>query len=131
MNESLPQKTIFNLNFIPADVALDIKIYGKYFSFLRRHVVHALRVLWGIVVPPHEAFMMQSAWQGFRNNIYVCSRGTSKSFTVGSLFPPTKSMLYRSSSFLVASASKFRGGKLVLKDSARLLRGSLKNQKIG
>lgn len=88
-------------------------------------------MLWGIVVPPHEGFMVTAAWQGYRNNIYVCSRGTSKSFTIGSLFPPTKSLLYRSTATLVASASKFRGGKLVLMDSARLLKGSLKSQKIG
>lgn len=75
--------------------------------------------------------MVSAAWQGYRNNIYVCSRGTSKSFTIGSLFPPTKSLLYRSTATLVASASKFRGGKLVLMDSARLLKGSLKSQKIG
>lgn len=102
-----------------------------YISFLRRHPIHAIRVLWGIVIPPHEGFMVSTAWQGYRNNIYVCSRGTSKSFTVGSLFPPTKALLYRSTTTLVASASKFRGGKLVLMDSARLLKGSLKSQKIG
>lgn len=61
----------------------------------------------------------------------MCSRGTSKSFTIGSLFPPTKSLLYRNTDVLVASGSRFRGGKLVLRDSARLLRGNLKNQKTG
>src|SRR6266704_2599405 len=123
------KQKILDLDFVSADAALDIKIYGRYMAFLRRHPVHAIRVLWGIIIPPHEAFMIESAWQGYRNNIYVCSRGTSKSFTVGSLFPPTKSLLYKSKSTLVASASKFRGGKLILKDSSRLLKGSLISQK--
>src|SRR5258705_4383885 len=122
---------MLTFNYVPPEVALEFRLYGKYITFLRRHPIHAIRILWGIIIPPHEGFMVSSAWQGYRNNIFVCSRGTSKSFTIGSLFPPTKSLLYRSTATLVASASKFRGGKLVLMDSARPLKGSLKSQKIG
>lgn len=131
MSLNLTQTKLFNENYVAPEIALEFRLYGKYIAFLRRHPVHSVRVLWGIVVPPHEGFMMRAAWQGYRNNIYVCSRGTSKSFTVGSLFPPTKSLLYRNTASLIASASKFRGGKLVLMDSARLLKGSLKSQKMG
>lgn len=123
-------KKQFNLGYVPPETSLEFRLYGRYIAFLRRHPIHAIRLLWGIVVPPHEGFMVSAAWQGYRNNIYLCSRGTSKSFTVGSLFPPTKSLLYRSTSTLIASASKFRGGKLVLQDSGRLLKGSLKSQRI-
>jgi hypothetical protein len=133
MNQLIQQQqkmNIFNIDYVPPEIALEFKLYGKYISFLRRHPIHAIRVLWGIVIPPHEGFMINSAWQGYRNNIFVCSRGTSKSFTIGSLFPPTKSLLFRNASTLIASASKFRGGKLVLQDSGRLLKGSLKSQKI-
>ena len=116
---------------IPSDVELDIKLYGKYLSFLRRHPTHAVRILWGIIVPPHEARILEACWLGYRTNVIKCSRGTSKTFTVGSLFAPTKALLTRGKAILVASASKFRGGKTVLKDSSRLLRGSLKSQKVG
>ena len=116
---------------VPGDASMDIKLYGKYVSFLRRHPAHAARILWGIVIPPHEGAMLKNAWSGYRTNVYVCSRGTSKTFTIGSLFLPMKAMLYRSTSSLLASASRFRGGKTVLKDSSRLLIGSLKNQKQG
>jgi len=105
-----------------------LKSYGKYLSFLRLHPTHATKVLFGIVVPPHESTMLESCWVGYRENIFKCSRGTSKTFTVGSLFAPLKGVLYRNSRILVASASRFRGGKFVLKDSENLIGGHLKDQ---
>lgn len=122
---------ILKNSFVDQETALAMRLYGKYLGFLRRHPIHAVRLIWGIVVPPHEGAMLETAWDGYKINIYTCSRGTSKSFTIGSLFPPTKALLFKNISSLVASASKFRGGKLVLTDSSRLLRGSLKSQKIG
>ncbi len=118
-------------DFIDADTALEFRLYGRYLAFVRRHPIHAARLIWGIVIPPHEGAMLETAWDGYKINIYTCSRGTSKSFTIGSLFPPTKALLFKNISTLVASASKFRGGKLTLTDSSRLLRGSLKSQKVG
>src|SRR6266850_8178561 len=120
---------MFKTKFVDAGTALEFRLYGKYFAFLRRHPIHAVRLVWGIIVPPHEGAMLETAWDGYKINIYTCSRGTSKSFTIGSLFPPTKALLFRNISTLVASASKFRGGKLVLTDTSRLLRGALKSQK--
>lgn len=122
-------QTLQKIKPLPADAELDLRMYGKYLAFLRRHPIHAVRLLWGIVIPPHESMMLKTAWMGYRTSIFVCSRGTSKTFTIGSLFAPTKSLLYKSTSTLIASASRFRGGKVVLKDSSRLVRGSLKNQK--
>lgn len=121
---------IFETSFVNADASLDLKIYGRYVAFLRRQPVHTIRLVWGIVIPPHEGFMIRTAWTGYKNNIFTCSRGTSKSFTIGSLFSPTKALLFRGKSILVASASRFRGGKMVLKDTANLLAGALKNQKV-
>src|SRR5690348_1942144 len=117
---------ILKNSFVDPDIALELRLYGKYFTFLRRHSIHSVRLLWGIVVPPHEGAMLETAWDGYKMNIYTCSRGTSKSFTIGSLFPPTKGLLFKNISTLVASASKVRGGKLTLTDTSRLLRGSLK-----
>jgi len=122
-------KQTFNLKHIPLEVKLDIQQYGKYVSFLRKHPTHAVRVLWGIIVPPHESSMLEAAWAGYKENVFVSSRGTSKTFVIGSLFPPTKGLLYRNIDTLVASASRFRGGKKVLQDTSRLFRGSLRNQK--
>lgn len=127
----MEQKKLFNLDFVSADCALDIRTYGRFLSFLRRHPTHACRILWGIFIPPHEGFMLKQAWENYRENVYVCSRATSKSFVIGSLFPATKSLLFRDNKFLIASASMFRGGKMILKDVARLMRGSLSKQKIG
>lgn len=118
-------------DFISQDVLLDLRLYGKYVAFLRRQPIHAIRVMWGILIPPHESYMIRTAWMDYRTNIYTCSRGTSKSFTIGSLFSPTKALLYRNKAILIASASRFRGGKFILKDSSNLLSGSLKSQKVG
>lgn len=121
---------ILESSFINADISLDLRLYGKYLAFLRRQPVHAMRFLWGIIIPPHEGFMVRTAWTGYKTNIFTCSRGTSKSFTIGSLFAPTKALLFRGKAILIASASRFRGGKMVLKDSGNLLAGALKNQKV-
>ena len=122
----IPKPTIRSL---PIEVKIDIQQYGKYMAFLRRHPTHAVRVLWGIIVPPHESAMLEAAWMGYKENVFVCSRGTSKTFVLGSLFPPTKGLLFRNVDSLVASASRFRGGKKVLQDTSRLIRGNLRNQK--
>jgi len=67
---------------------------------------------------------------GYIKNTLVCSRGTSKSFTIGSLFAPLNALLFRNNNVLVASASRFRGGKVVLKDSANLFLGRLRSQRL-
>ncbi len=118
------------LTSLRAEVDLDFRLYGRLVAFLRRHPTHSLRALYGIVIPPHESYMLETGWIGYRENTLVCSRGTSKTFTIGSVFPPVKASLYGSISTLVASASRFRGGKMVLKDSERLIRGQLKSQKL-
>jgi len=115
---------------LSAEVDLDFRLYAKMVAFLRRQPTHSLRALFGIVIPPHESYMLETAWLGYRENTLVCSRGTSKTFTAGSVFPPLKASLFCSISTLVASASRFRGGKMVLKDSERLIRGQLKNQRL-
>ncbi len=115
---------------LTAETELDFRLYAKYLAFLRRHPTHAVRILYGIVVPPHESYMLETCWLGYRENTLVCSRGTSKTFTVGSVFPQVKATLFGNISTLVASASRFRGGKMVLKDSERLVRGQLKSQRM-
>lgn len=117
-------------NKIDAEVQFMLRKYGKYLAFLRRHPIHAARILFSIIIPPHESSMLLNAWMGYRENLYKCSRGTSKTFTIGSLFPPLVSLLFRNKKLLVASASRFRGGKMVLKDSERLITGQLDSQKL-
>jgi len=115
---------------LKAEADLEFRLYGKYISFLRRHPTHSVRLLYGIMIPPHESYMLETGWINYRENTLVCSRGTSKTFTIGSVFPQVKATLFGGISTLVASASRFRGGKNVLKDSERLVRGQLKSQKL-
>lgn len=116
---------------VTAEKELKLKQYGKYIAFLRRHPTHATRALFRIIIPPHESSMLETAWMGYKDNIYQCSRGTSKTFTIGSLFSPLRSLLFRNVRILVASASMFRGGKMILKDSERLVMNQLADQKPG
>ncbi len=123
-------KNLTNLAPLTAETDLDFRLYAKYLAFLRRHPTHAARILYGIIVPPHESYMLETHWLGYRENTLVCSRGTSKTFITGSVFPQIKATLFGNISTLVASASRFRGGKNVLKDSERLVKGQLRNQKL-
>jgi hypothetical protein len=74
--------------------------------------------------------MLETSWLGYRDYTFKCSRGVSKTFTIGSLFAPLKALLFRNARVLIASASRFRGGKLILKDSERLIMGQLGSQKL-
>jgi len=115
---------------LSAEIELKLRRYGRYITFLRRHPTHAARSTLGIVVPPHESSMLELAWMGYKDNIYQCSRGTSKTFTLGSLFSPMRSSLFRNANILLASASRFRGGKLIMRDGSRLLDGHLASQRL-
>jgi len=115
---------------VNAELELKFKAYGKHLAFLRRHPTHATRLLFGIIIPPHESAMLEAAWMGWKENFLKCSRGTSKTFTVGSLLAPLKSILFRNVRALLASASRFRGGKMILKDSERLVSGQLASQRL-
>lgn len=115
---------------VDAEVELKFKAYGKYLTFLRRHPTHAARILFGIIIPPHESAMLEASWMGWKENFFKCSRGTSKTFTIGSLMAPLRAILFRNVKALLASASRFRGGKMILKDSERLVSGQLASQRL-
>jgi hypothetical protein len=103
---------------------------GKWIWIMRNKPWHAARVLAGIVLPPHERFLIRTYFAGYKENNIMCSRGTSKSFTIASLCTALDAMLFKNHDMLVVSASGFRGGKLLFEDTKRLVRGELRSQKL-
>ena len=104
--------------------------YGSKLWFLRFQPSHAIHYLTGIALPPHERMWVRLFFAGYKENLIVGSRGTSKTFTHASLAAPVKGVLYRGLGILELSASGFRGGKLLLDDAERLVNGDLKGQRI-
>lgn len=102
--------------------------YGKWLWVMRRMPSHAAYWLTGIALPPHERFWLGIYFADYKHNNVVASRGTSKTFTHGSLAAPLKGTLFRSVAILTLSASGFRGGKEIFKDAERLFHGQLKSQ---
>lgn len=105
-----------------------LRHYAKWLWFLRMRPDWAARWLTGIVVPPHERFGLGLYFSEYRENNLCWSRGTSKTFGLCSLAAPLKALLYKNLSILTLSASGFRGGKEIFRDSQRLFEGQLKSQ---
>jgi hypothetical protein len=105
-----------------------LKSYGKWAWVLRTQPAHAAHWILGIELPPHERNWLRLYFSTYKENNVVASRGTSKSFTHSSLAAPLKAMLRKNRMILSVSAAGFRGGKLLMDDSERMLRGQLKSQ---
>jgi hypothetical protein len=104
--------------------------YGQLLWGLRMPPHHAARWLFGIFLPPHERLGLVMFFAGYKENNVVWSRGTSKTFTFGSLAAPLACTLNKNFTPLLLSASGFRGGKEVLRDSERLFLGQLRDQRL-
>jgi hypothetical protein len=61
---------------------LAFKEHGKYIAFLRRHPTHAARVIFGIIMPPHESAMLETSWLGYRDYTFKCFKDVYNWFVV-------------------------------------------------
>jgi hypothetical protein len=104
--------------------------YGKWLWVMREKPSVAAHYLTGIALPPHERLWLRLFFSEYKTNTVVASRGTSKTFSHASLAPPIKASLFKNLGILTVSASGFRGGKLLLEDSKRLILGNLKSQRM-
>lgn len=82
------------------------------------------------VVPAGEG-----EWAGFTvdgDHLFLLEDGTvtHNSFVHASLAAPLKGLLYKNLGILLVSASGFRGSKLLMEDSKRLITGQLKSQRL-
>lgn len=104
--------------------------YGRWAWVLRTMPWHSVHWLGGIQLPPHERQWIRNVFADYKRNDTVASRGTSKSFTKASLSLPMKALLRKNVGGLIVSASGFRGSKLLMDDSERLVEGKLRSQRL-
>lgn len=97
----------------------------------REHLSLALIALSGIFVPPHERMMLDIAVRAALSNVFIGSRGTSKTSVIDVLFQTTRALLYKNRDSVILSASGFRGGQLLFTDLEKWVTGGWVDQKPG
>jgi hypothetical protein len=102
--------------------------YGHMLSMLRRKPTLVARVMHGIVVPPHERIIWRGVWQEFMETHLVGGRGTSKSAALAAMAMSIRAETRARRKYLSLSASKFRGGKIIMEEAHDFLVGRFKNQ---
>jgi hypothetical protein len=76
----------------------------------------AIPLLSGVYLPVHERIMLDVGHRGAINNVFVGSRGTSKTSTMCVLYSGYKSTLWSTRKAITLSASGFRGGQLIFNE---------------
>lgn len=87
-----------------------------------------LILLSGVFIPVHERIMLDVAHRGAISNVFIGSRGTSKTSTIDILYATYKSLLFSKRKGIVLSASGFRGGQVLFSDMEKWLFGSWVDQ---
>lgn len=105
-------------------------VYGKLLWRFRLQPSHAAHYLTGVFLPPHERLWLRIYFADYKSTDVLASRGTSKSYTHSSMAAVLKCSLYKGIATLVLSASGFRVGKELFKDSERMVRGELRSQRL-
>jgi len=105
--------------------------YGPLVSKLRRDPIFQARILHGVALPPHERAMLRTIrYPQYNEYHFVGSRGTAKSFTICSAAPVLYAEVYGKKKISSLSASKFRGGKVIMEEALNFLTGALDSQRL-
>lgn len=104
--------------------------FGPMIVRLRRDPVLVARLIHGINVPPHQRRMLKVMWMGFQENHLIGSRGTAKSASWSSIGQVVHAETHFKLKYMSLSASKFRGGKLILEEADDFISGRFQGQKI-
>jgi hypothetical protein len=97
----------------------------------REHPVLALPVISGIFIPPHERIMLDVAHIGSLTNVFVGSRGTSKTTTIDLLYQTYNALFWKHRDGVILSAVGFRGGQFLFTDLERWANGAWVDQEAG
>lgn len=114
---------------LSAEDRLFLSKYGPVISRLRRNPTLIARLLHGVVIPPHQRSIWRGMWCEFRENHIVGSRGIAKSAAVCSMAFAMRAETTKNRKYLPLSASKFRGGKLIMEEASDFIMGRFKGQK--
>lgn len=115
---------------LSAEDKLFFRKYGSVVAKLRRKPTLVARLVHGIICPPHERQIWRGIWQENAENHIVGSRGTAKSAAVGSMGMSIRAETYARRKYLALSASKFRGGKILMEEAYDFIAGRYKSQRM-
>lgn len=115
---------------LDAETKLFFKKYGSLITRLRSDSTFQARLMHGIIIPPHErAILRPTRWDRFNEYHLVGSRGIAKSFCIASMYPTLDAESFGKRKILTLSASKFRGGKVIMEEALSLIMGNLSSQR--
>lgn len=116
---------------VDAATRIETKRILRFAVRCRMNPAMALRVIFGIVTPPHQRLMLYNAHRGAITNVFVGSRGTSKSAVIACLYAVYKALYYPKRKGVTLSAAGFRGGQLLYSDIDKVIRGGWDSQTSG
>lgn len=90
--------------------------YLKVIWWLREHPVHAVWILFGLKLSPHQRITFKKMWTAKTVGLKL-SRGLSKTFLDG-LYLVLRAVLYKNATQIVLTRG-FRGGKMVLREACQ------------
>lgn len=94
----------------------ELENYFKVIRWLRKHPIHAVYLILGIDLSPHQRITFKKMWECSNIGLKL-SRGLSKSFLDG-VYLVMRGLLYSNATQVVLT-NGFRGGKLVLRNACQ------------
>src|SRR4051812_21428720 len=88
---------------------LEAEMFWPTLVVCQEHPDIAVIATTGIFLPPHERTMLYTAHSGAQTNVYVCSRGTSKSTAIDVIYPTYVSLYFSKRKSILLSTAGFRG----------------------
>lgn len=116
---------------LSAEQAFELKKIIRPLVIWQEHPPLALQAISGIVVPPHQRIMHYAAHLGAVYNVFIGSRGTSKTSTIDVNYSTYKNLLFGKRQGITLSASGFRGGQVLFSDLEKWVLGGWVDQEAG
>lgn len=110
------------------DQLLELSQIFMTLNWLQEFPDHALELLSGMYLPPHQRTMLYQAHRGAGLNVFPCSRGTSKSSLICGIYPAYVSAVYPSRKEVLLHLTGFRGGQTIFNDVELWLDGGWDSQ---
>src|SRR5690348_16541504 len=111
-----------------AEQRIEVAPMGKTIMQLQENPDIALVALSGITVPPHQRLMLYLAHWGAPSNVFIASRGTAKTSTIGTLYANYKQLLFPRRNAVTLAAKGFRGGQMMFLDTEKWIQGGWDSQ---
>jgi hypothetical protein len=114
-----------------AELALEIHAIARPLVIWQEVPTVAIETFSGVFLPPHERLMIDLAHRGAQHNVFVGSRGTSKTSAIAVLYCNYKLLMFAKRAAITLQASGFRGGQLIFNDFERYAQSGWVDQEAG